>query len=199
MTKGEFLAGLRQRLGNIPGEEIEKTEAYYAEIIEDRLEEGVPEEEAVASLGSIEDIVRQIKTELPMATLIKNKVNQKHMSALTVTLLILGFPIWFSLLIALLCVIFSVYLCIWVFDITMWSVVIAFGASFLGGIAAAAATVCTGMPVDAVVYLGYALAGAGLCIFSYFGVLELTKAIVRLSAWITRKIKIMIIGGKEAA
>lgn len=199
MKKDDFLSSLRYSLQNIPEEEIEKSAAYYSEMIDDRMEDGMQEEEAVASLGSIAEIVQQIQTELPIATLIKNKVNRRPMDALTVTLLILGFPLWFTLLAALLCVIFSIYLCIWAFDVALWSVVVALGASFLGGIGAAAVTAFNRMPADALVYLGYALAGAGLCVFAYFGVLETTKAVVRLSAWITKKIKIMIIGRKEAA
>ena len=52
MTKREFIDVLNARTGALPEAERERLSAYFAEIIDDRMEDGVSEEEAVAALGS---------------------------------------------------------------------------------------------------------------------------------------------------
>lgn len=51
MTKREFLDELKRLTGAMSGGEQARLLAYYAEMIDDRMEEGVPEAEAVAALG----------------------------------------------------------------------------------------------------------------------------------------------------
>ena len=60
MNKYEFLAELRKRLGSLPNEDIDRSLDYYREMVEDRMEDGLTEEQAVDALGSIDDIVAQI-------------------------------------------------------------------------------------------------------------------------------------------
>ena len=81
MNKIEFVNTIKNRLSNYPEEEIDKAMSFYVESIEDRVEDGMSEEEAVASLGNINDIVDNIKSELPLNTIVKNKIeNQKKKS-----------------------------------------------------------------------------------------------------------------------
>ena len=47
MNKQEFLARLQKGLSGLPGEEIEEHLAFYSEMIDDRMEDGIPEETAV--------------------------------------------------------------------------------------------------------------------------------------------------------
>ena len=47
MNKQQFLAALRARITGLPKADLERTLQYYREMIDDRVEEGVPEEEAV--------------------------------------------------------------------------------------------------------------------------------------------------------
>ena len=63
MKKAEFLALLRERLADFSNEDAEKSAAFYSEMIDDRMEEGMTEEEAVAALGNLDDIVRSIRQE----------------------------------------------------------------------------------------------------------------------------------------
>ena len=77
MTKVEFLDELKKQIAEYPSGETEQSLEYYSEMIDDRMEDGMTEGEAVASLGKIEDIARQIKEELPLATLVKQKTKEK--------------------------------------------------------------------------------------------------------------------------
>ena len=59
MRKQEFLAKLRKGLSGLPQDDIEERLIFYSEMIEDRKEEGLSEEEAVAAIGSVDEIVAQ--------------------------------------------------------------------------------------------------------------------------------------------
>lgn len=61
MTRRQFLSALYRRLAiHMSPEEAEEHLTYYAEILADRMEEGMSEEEAVAGLEDVETIVRRI-------------------------------------------------------------------------------------------------------------------------------------------
>ena len=49
MNKQEFLVQLRNALSGLPKDDIEERIEFYSEMIEDRIEEGLSEEEAIAS------------------------------------------------------------------------------------------------------------------------------------------------------
>ena len=54
MDKESYLARLRDALRGLPEADIETSAQYYAELIEDRMEDGLGEAEAVAQLPSPE-------------------------------------------------------------------------------------------------------------------------------------------------
>ena len=60
MTKNEFMQALRERTAALPREERERLEEYYNEIIDDCVEDGIDEEEAVAALRSPDDLMREL-------------------------------------------------------------------------------------------------------------------------------------------
>ena len=115
MSKQEFLDALRVRLSGLPKPELEDRLAFYAEMLDDRIEEGIEEETAVAELGDIEQIATQIISDIPLTRLAKERIRPKNrLSALSIALIVLGSPIWLSLTIALLAVrqIYEISVCI---------------------------------------------------------------------------------------
>lgn len=66
MLRNLFLSELRNRLFGLPGEEIEERLSFYNEMINDRMEEGLSEEEAVAAIGPVEEIAEQIMSTAPV-------------------------------------------------------------------------------------------------------------------------------------
>ena len=60
MNKEQFLAALRARLTALPKDDLEKTLQYYREMIEDRVEEGMTEFEAVADVGDPAELAEAI-------------------------------------------------------------------------------------------------------------------------------------------
>lgn len=63
MNKREFLKALEKRLKNLPKKEIQKSLAFYSEIIDDRMEEGDSEAEAVKNLGTPDEVAREILSD----------------------------------------------------------------------------------------------------------------------------------------
>lgn len=110
MSKAEFLTKLRESLSGLAPADINTSMEFYSEIIDDRMEEGLSEEEAVACLGSIDDIRDKVLEAVPITKIVKEKIKPgKPMGALTVILLIIGFPLWFPLVIAGSAVTFTIY------------------------------------------------------------------------------------------
>ena len=52
MRKQEFLDRLERLLACLPADQVAESKAFYAEVIDDRMEDGMTEEEAVAAMGS---------------------------------------------------------------------------------------------------------------------------------------------------
>lgn len=64
MRKEEFLTALRAGLTGLLPEGVEKLVEFCSEMIDDRMEDGLTEEEAVAAAGSLDELIQQAKTEL---------------------------------------------------------------------------------------------------------------------------------------
>ena len=187
MTKTEFLSELKKALEGLPEEDIEKSLEYYSEMIDDRIEDGLTEEEAVADLGSIEDIRAQIVKDTPITRIIKEKIKPKRtLSCLEITLLIVGFPIWFPLLASVAATLFSIWVSLWAVVISFYAVEAAFMASAVGGIIASVVMLTVGNSVTGLFLFGCSLASVGLgilwifvCKYSTKGLVWLTGAFVK--------------------
>jgi len=188
MNKNQFLIALMQKLNGLPLEDIERSVGYYSEMIDDRMEEGMSEEEAVAALGSLEDIAAQILSEIPLTKLLKKNLKQRRLRTWEIVLLLVGSPIWISLLAAAFAVAVSVYAVLWSVVISLYAVNVSFAACGVGGVALSVAHICGGDAGAGVFLLGAALVLAGLAIFMFFACRYLTQGM----AFLTRKIWLVI-------
>ena len=110
MTKLEFLLSLNEKLSGLPMAEVKERLNFYIEMIEDRIEEGLSEEEAVSAVGSVEQIAEQIISEIPLTKIATEKIKPKRqLKGWEICLLILGAPLWLSLVIGAVSVLFSLY------------------------------------------------------------------------------------------
>ena len=182
MDKIDFLTALQSALSGLPQDDIDRSLDYYNEMINDMTEDGLSEEDAVAAIGSIEYIVTQIITEIPLTKLVKEKIKpKKRPGVLEIILIILGSPIWLSLLIAAFAVMISIYGALWSVIISMWSVFVSFAACALGGIAAGIPFVCLENPPVGIAMIGAGIFCAGISILLFFGCREATKGIIFLT------------------
>ena len=199
MTKQEFLAELREKLTGLPEQDLEERLSFYSESIDDRMEDGLPEEEAVADVGAVEEIVAQITEETPLTKLVVEKIRpKKKRSVGTILLLVLGSPLWVPLLIAALAVAFSLYVVGWSVLISFWSVDLSLAAGSLGCLAGTVMYFGKGNPGAAIFSFGGALLCAGLAVLAFFGCLWLSKQYIRFTKKLLTWIKSLFIGkGKE--
>ena len=163
MNKFDFLTQLRAKLWSIPKEDTERSVEYYREMIDDRMEDGLSEEEAVAAIGDLDEIVKTILAETPPAEPQQQEPKQKRkLSWWEITLLVLGSPVWAAMLIAAAAVIFSVWISLWAVVISLYAVTVALGASAIGCIVGSVFMI--GRTAEIVVAWGAALVCAGLAI-----------------------------------
>ena len=180
MNKQEFVLELKNRLAALGEEEISERVNFYSEIIDDKVEEGISEQEAVCELGNIDEIVSQILSEIPLTKLVRVKLKpKKRLSVLEIVLLVVGSPIWISLIISALAVAFSLYASAWAVIISLWSVFASFvGCSFasiLGGVY----FIVNGYLPTGIALIGAAILLAGLSILAFFAIKAITKGFLK--------------------
>lgn len=176
MNKQDFLTILRKGLSGLPKDEIEERLSFYSEIIDDRMEEGLSEEDSIRDLGTTDEIISQIVSDIPLSKIVKEKIKpKKKLKTWETILLILGSPIWASLLIAAAAVIFSLYVASWALIISLWAVFASFSASFLGGIIGGIILALNGNISTGIALISAGIVFAGLCIFAFFGCKAATK------------------------
>ena len=182
MNKQDFMATLRKRLSEQPTQAVEERLAFYSEIIDDRMEDGLSEEEAVAAIGTVDEIAAQILSDMPQtkARTAENPPKEKWQTW-QILLLVLGAPVWFSLLIAALSIVISLYASVWSVIISLWAVFATLIGCAVSGIAAgiglAGASALAG---GALICAGVIC--AGLAILLFFG----CRAVTRGSIYLTR-------------
>ena len=182
MNKEQFLIELASALAGLPEEDIERSLEFYSEMIDDRIEDGLSEEEAVAALGSIDEIRAQIIKDTPLSRIVRECVKTTHKpGGFEIALLIIGFPIWFPLLISAVAVLFSVWISLWAVIISFYAILAAlFGAAF-GGLVASVLMLSFGNSISGLFLLGSSLAAAGIGILWIFVCKYATKGLV----WLT--------------
>lgn len=196
MNKIEFTEQLRKSLTGLSELDIKKSVDFYEEMIEDRIEDGIPEEEAVAAMGSIDEIKGKILEEIPIAKIVKEKIRPKRaLRAWEIVLLILGSPVWVPVSAALIVVALVIYLCFWI--IILWLYLTDL-AVFLSGFAAIVGAFVQQNGFNTALFLvggGIALIGAAILLF--FGFTQIAKGMLFVSKKMALGIKKMFVGGKK--
>ena len=196
MSKEEFLAAIRQRIAGLPQSDIDKSLDFYSEMIDDYLEDGLTMEQAIKAMGTVDEIASQILMATPLPKLMKAKAHpSRALRAWEIVLLVLGSPIWASLLLMVACVILSVYIVIWSVVVVLYCADLSFAIS---GLAGGVALMFIGNHFQAAFLLGTALICIGVSILLFFAFNKATKGIVALSKLIIMKIKSLFIKRGDA-
>ena len=198
MNRNEFLQQISRGIAGVPPEDVKRWREYYAEMLNDRIEEGMSEEEAVADLGAPADIVKEILAQTPLAKLVKNKVTPKHRLAIwEIVLLAVGSPIWLSLAVALITIFFAVFVLLWSCVVAIWSVELAFAASGLGGIVLFGLQLSVGFVAQGFFFLGAGLVLAGSSYFGFFLCKYLTMLTRKVCEGFLLLVKTLFVGKGE--
>ena len=163
MNKQEFLNKLKINLRGLPKQEVDERLNFYSEMIDDRIEEGVSEEEAVLQIGSVDTVAAQIVNDIPLGTIVKEKLlGMKKLSARKIVLLIVGFPIWFPLLASAFAVALPLYVSLWAIVISLWAVFVSLLACGVAGLIAGFIFSLTNNALTGIALIAAAFVCAGL-------------------------------------
>lgn len=199
MKKLEFINALGEALSEMPPEEVRPLLDYYVEAIDDRMEFGMTEEEAIDSLGSIENLARKIlcqweeeasaASELHCEASPPAPQKSRRLTGGMLALAIVLSPLWLTLF----CLLIGLEAAIWS---VLGSLVISAAAVILAGIAGAVVSL---IPAFDPVSLPARIFVCGGCLLSAgigFLLLPLSLWLLRLFAglhrWCFRKLR-----GKE--
>lgn len=174
MNKKEFLSRLSKALSALSRQDRDKTLDFYREMIDDRLEEGLSEEAAIAMIGTPRDVAAQVLSELPSKP--RKKVNW-----FVIVLLILGFPLWFPLLLTAAILLLTVL-------IVLFAVELTFAVCGIAGVLGGLVLLTLWKPYAALAMIGPGLVCLGLAIPLWFLCILTAKAIWRLTKKTCRSI-----------
>ena len=190
MNKQDFLLALNKRLDVLPDADRKASLDYYSEILDDLMENGMTEAEAVASLGSVDAVAEEILMDIPLTKLVKAKMKKRRrMTGVEITLLIVGFPIWLPILISLFAVVFSVYVSLWAAVISLYAADLCLAAGSLAGLVGASMMFVGGQPASGLLFLGAMLVCAGLAVLLFLGCNAVAKGVCKLGKLTLRGIK----------
>lgn len=176
MNKAEFIKALDNELARFDASEKQDILAYYSELVDEKVERGSSEAQAVASIGRVKDISAGIKADLVNVRLTEGSSLSKIAKSFWLLLLVLfASPILLPMGIAFL----SVFLGI---TIAFFVLVVGFG----GG---AVVSVIAAIPIVSKAYASLGIGGAVLV----SGVMLVVVALLSFLALCMFKITISIL------
>ena len=195
MDKQTFITELRARLSGLPQQELEDRLSFYCEMIDDRIEDGNSEEDAISNIGSVETIAAEIISDIPLSKIAKERIKPKRrLRAAEIVLIAVGSPIWISLGAAAFAVILSLYATLWSLVVSIWAVFASFVACAPAAAVAGVTLAINGNTPGGIAMIGMGLILAGLAIFSFFGCRAATVGCARLTKNIILGIKKLFMG-----
>lgn len=192
MTKNEFMSAVSERLSGLPQDDIDKALEYFSEMIDEHIEDGLSEEEAVSKIGSIDDAVSSIPGDIPVPKIIKTKVKKdRSLKTWELVLLIVGSPLWVSLLLASLAVLISFCIAVWAIVIAFYIVTLALALTSVVCIAAGFILIFVSQTPKGLFAISAGAICAGLAILFFLLSNLVAKGIVKLIRKIISAIKLL--------
>ncbi len=200
MTKAQFMAQLGARIAHLPQEDVVRSLEYYNEMIEDRIEEGLCEQEAVAAMGDPDAIAREILTAMSLPHLIRAKMRPKRrLRGGEIALIALGSPLWLSLLLVLFSVILTAFVTIWSVAAALYAVDFSLALGVPCGALISAKYFLEANAAAGLLLLGSALLCAGAAILLFFSLNKVTHTVLRWSKAFLLWLKTCIVGKGASA
>lgn len=163
MNREAFLEEIARRLKGLPEEDVERSLDYFREMIDDRMEDGMSEEEAVADLGTPEAAAMGLLGEMPLPKLVRARMRPKRALRIwEIVLLVLGSPVWLPLVLTGAFLVLLFYLLLALFVLIFLVLVLSVGVSALAAVVSGVCMLFTGNLVQTGLTLGAGLALAGV-------------------------------------
>ena len=176
MNKREFLEALAAQLASLTEEDREQSLAFYAEMIDDCVENGASEEEVIALLDPVEVIAGEILLNAPV-----RKRSRRRLRGWEIALLIIGSPVWLPLLLAAAIVSLALLIILWSLIAALWAMAAGFVVSAPASIIAAGLALFRWNLLRSTVCVGTGLVTAGLAILLLLAARRATDGARRLT------------------
>lgn len=192
MTKREFLDAIAEQLSGLPEENLRQALDFFSESIDDRMEDGMCEAQAVAAMGPVDEAAEQILLGTPLPRIVRERVRPKRkLRAWEIVLLALGSPVWAPLALAAAIVAAACYGVLWVVLACLYIADAALAVVGLAGLVGTVFCIAQAMGVQAMLSLGFGLMGAGLAALFFF----VCNAAARSTARATRRLALAMRAG----
>lgn len=192
MNKEAFLQSLERLLKSLKKDERQKFLSYYNEMIEDYIEDGMTEEDAVRHVGKpgniAEEILSSREAEPPRQVSLGMKI-------LIGVLLILGSPLWGSILLMVLCMLLCVVLMVGVAYVMIWLIPVMTACFSVSGLIlcvfslAGSPLVMFDSAALGVMQIGTGICSAGICLLMGLVTWYLSLIFVKVSRKFTQWLK----------
>jgi uncharacterized membrane protein len=179
MTKAEFLAELRARLQGLDKDDLQRSLDFYAEMIDDRMEDGMTEGEAVANVGDLNQIAPQTG-DAPHKEDASVKSAQKTSYALRNPWVVVFLSPFISILWA---IVFSVLTAFWCVVVALYAVDVFLWASGVVLHVAGTALFCSGHGGDGLMVFGAGAFLVGFAILWSLGCKYAATGMVKATKW----------------
>jgi uncharacterized membrane protein len=174
MNKAEFLNELAFYLQKMNDTEKNKFIIYYDEMISDYIENGVTEEDAVNKIGTPKKIAEELFDNYDS---VKINLPSTGSRVLNLILTIIGFPLWGSVLLAVILLVFSFYVLIWCVPIVTGAGCVGFFATSIIGIIGTPFVMAKSVSIG-IMQLGTGIASIGISLLLGIATLDLSKKYV---------------------
>ena len=186
MNKQEFLSALARELDSLPREEREQTLTYYGELIDDRLEDGQDEGEVIQSLGNPKAVAQALLGEE------QPQLPNRGLRVWVIVLLVLGFPLWGSLLLTAAVMVLCVFLCLFLPAFVLGVLALSLLAGAVLGVAGTPFLIADTGLAAGLFQLGLAIGMLGLAVLCALGFWYTGKATVKAGKafwrWLQRSV-----------
>ena len=198
MKKQEFLSELRIKISGLPGVDVEERISFYSEMIDDRIEDGMSEEEAVLEIGSVEDVAMEIIGNTPLKKIVKEKIKPyRGWKTSKIIFVSISSLIWIPLLVAAFSVALALYVSLWSIVVSVYAVFASCALSVPFGLVVGAFHAFSGNSFFAVLLVSCCFALAGIGILSFLCAKALTRLTLLLTKKLTLKIKKKLVSGEN--
>ena len=178
MTKKVFLDSLREKLNGLPKSDVDERISYYEEMIYDIMDEGKSEEEAVAEIGTVDEVVYEIAQDTPLTKIVKEKIRRRGLKTWQIVLICVTFPFWLPIAIVLAVIGLVAYILFWVGVIVSYAIEVALIVGHIANLIAFFGHVFSGDFY--VVPLALSMLCAGGAVLMFFGCYWATRGTIKL-------------------
>lgn len=176
MTKNEFIREIKIKTKHLTKAERREIISYYNEMISERMEDGMTEAEAIAAIGSVDELMSTYAPAKPESVRRSPRLRAWH-----IVLIVLGSPIWIVLLAAAFVILLSFYIVIWAVVIAFYAVFVSLAAASLACFVAGFISLVTAGPAFFFAYMGAGCVLGGLALLWLMLSNILAKAMAKLS------------------